>query len=143
MSISNKINLIIYRIRERGLEVFLLSHDKDRDLKIPQGKLEDSRHESLFREDRLIELDPVKKEDGHLEEAYAVEGDWHDIPSLKGLLKEDLYFVKDKIEEILPEVEEGTFVAVKEALRKALPHQYAFLKELKEIITDRNSVKDL
>lgn len=143
MNIGEKMNLIVYRIREKGLEVFLLSREEGAELHIPQGKIADDQNRQLFQKDSLIELDPVEKEDGAKEQAYAVEGDWHDIPSLKNMLKEDFHFVKDKIEELLPEVEKGTFVAVKEAVKKMMPHQYAFLKELKDIITDRNSVKDL
>lgn len=143
MSLGDKVNFIVYRIREKGLEVFLLSHDKEDELHIPQGNVASGNNKILFKEDELIELDPIEKEDGLVERSFAVEGDWHDIPSLKGLIKKDIYFVKDKFEEILPELEKGTFIAVKEALKKVMPHQYNFLKELKEIITDRNSVKDI
>ncbi|MCB0662738.1 MAG: hypothetical protein KDC24_08360 [Saprospiraceae bacterium] len=143
MSLGEKVNFIVYRIREKGLEVFLLSHDKDDELHIPQGDVTAGNNKILFKKDDLIELDPVEKEDGNFERSYAVEGDWHDIPSLKGLIKKDIHFVKDKFEEILPELEKGTFIAVKEALKKVMPHQYNFLKELKDIITDRNSVKDI
>lgn len=143
MNLSEKIHFIIYRIREKGLEVFLLSHDRDMELHIPQGKLPEERHKNLFQQDRMIALDPVEQEDGKVTQAYAVEGDWHDIPSLKTMLKEDIIFVKDKIEEILPELEKGTFVAVKEALKKVMPDQYAYLKELRDILRDRNSVKDI
>ncbi len=143
MSISQHINFIIYRIREKGLEVFLLSREQAEGLEIPKGHLEDESHNLLYKEDRLIELDSVKSEDGNIENACAIEGDWHDIPSLKGMINEDFHIVKDKIESILPELEKGTFIAVKEAFKKVLPHQYAFLKELKEIVSDRNSVKDI
>ncbi len=141
MSLRNQLHFVIYRIRERGLEVFLLSRDKDEMLHIPKGKLDNTQQKSLTQEDKLIELDPISGE--HDLHACAIEGDWHDIPSLKGMLKEDINEVKDKIEEILPELEQGTFVAVKDALKKVMPEQYEFLKELKDIITDRNSVNGI
>jgi predicted NUDIX family NTP pyrophosphohydrolase len=141
MKLSEKIHFIIYRIRESGLEIFLLSHERDENLRIPHGKLPENK--SLFVEDQLIELDAVEQENGQIEQAYAVEGDWHDIPSLKSMLKEDFHFVKGKIEEVMPELEKGTFVAVKEALKKVMPNQYAYLKELKDILLDRNSVKGI
>ena len=87
-----------------------------------------------------IELDPVNK-DGEEFQAYAVEGDWHDIPSLKGLIKEDIKMVTDKVFDELEK--HGTYFAVKDAFKKVLPQQYTFLKELREIITEKNSVKDL
>jgi len=143
MNLRNKISVVIYRIRERGLEVFLLSRDEQGDMQIPQGKLDDSQHKSLFQDDKLIELDPVSADNDLPDYACAIEGDWHDIPSLKGMLKDDLIEAKEKIEEVLPELEKGSFVAVKDALKTVMPEQYAFLKELKEIITDRNSVNGI
>lgn len=140
MDLSKKANLIIYRLREKGLEIFLVnSDDQGENWEIPQGTLLDEPSQVLLQDDRLIELDPVEQESGSFEEAWAVEGDWHEIPSLKGMLYEDAKYLKDKFKEI----EKGGFFAVKEALKKVLPHQYKFLKELKDILTDRNSVKDL
>lgn len=143
MKLSEKINFIIYRIRERGLEVFLLSHEEGEEWHIPQGKIGDHTQQVLYDTDKVIELDPVLKENNLMEGAVAMEADWHEIPSLKNLLRQDLGQFKGKLDEVLPELEHGSFVAVKEALRRVMPHQYAFLKELKEIIVDRNSVKDL
>ncbi|MCB0587890.1 MAG: hypothetical protein KDD06_21535 [Phaeodactylibacter sp.] len=140
MDLLKKANLIIYRFREKGLEVFLVnSAEEGENWEIPQGEFNGQRSESLRNEDRLIELDPVKQESGDTEEAWAVEGDWHEIPSLKGMLYEDARQVKDA----LGEMDSGTFFVLKEAFKKVMPHQYAFLKELKDILIDRNSIRDL
>jgi len=140
MNLLKKANLIIYRFREKGLEVFLVnSAEEGENWGIPQGEFNDMRSRSLRDEDRLIELDPIKQESGDTEEAWAVEGDWHEIPSLKGMLYEDARQLKDE----LAEMEKGTFFVLKEAFKKVLPHQYQFLKELKEILVDRNSTRDL
>ena len=141
MSLSKKLNLVIYRFREKGLEIFLVN-DKEKDTEqwnLPCGDCGERPIEQNSLRDELIELDPVLQESGEQEEAWAVEGDWHDIPSLKSMLFEDALYLKDKVKEM----DKGTFVRVKEALKKVMPHQYKFLKELKEILTDRNSVKDL
>lgn len=147
MGLKEKANLIIYRIRQRGLEVFLVNNDlegAEDKWEIPQGALDLSKPVATANQDKLIELDAVSIAEGQDQQAYAVEGDWHDIPSLKGLLLEDALFVKDKLIEFIPQLEErGAFFAVKEAFKKVMPGQYAFLKELKDIISDRNSVKDL
>ncbi len=136
MSFRKKASLIIYRFQERGLEVFMINDALENDRwNIPHGDLEDSQSAT----DQFIELDPVRGESGENEEAYAVEGDWHEIPSLKSMLYEDALLLKEKLQEI----ENGTFVSVKEALKKVLPHQYAFIKELKDILRDRNSLRDL
>jgi predicted NUDIX family NTP pyrophosphohydrolase len=144
MAISKTANLIIYRVREKGLEVFLLHRDKETGKwELPQRKVGEAKAISLG-EEAFITLDPVHKEDGNVEEAFAVEGDWHDIPSLKSLILGDVRFVKDQIIQMIPDVmEKGTFVAVKEAFKRVLPHQYEMLKELKDILTDRNSVKNI
>lgn len=139
INLSEKANLIIYRIREKGLEVFLVNKENQEEWDMPQGKLQEEKPLQFMDEDRLIELDAVSKEDGQLEQAVAVEGDWHDIPSLKGILYQDMLEMKDKISDM----EKGTFFVVKEAVKKVLPHQYQFLKELKDIITDRNSIQNL
>ncbi len=139
MSLAKKVNLIIYRFRERGLEIFLVNAPDTEEWAIPQNQTEVPN--SLITDaDRFIELDPIHAENGAKEEAYAVEGEWHDIPSLKSMLYEDAVQLKDKLQN---EMNQGSFVVFKEAFKKVMPHQYAFLKELKDILTDRNSVKDL
>ncbi|MCB9284995.1 MAG: hypothetical protein H6563_13035 [Lewinellaceae bacterium] len=143
MKDQEKTNLIIYRVKDKGLEVFLVRPDKEGgDWQIPQGEKIAVADMPLKGDDQLIELDPVSQEDGILEQAYAVEGDWHDIPSMKSILMHDVEFMKDTIRKMVPDVmEKGAFVAIKEAFKKVLPHQYEMLKELKEIIIDRNLTK--
>ena len=140
MNLLKKANLIIYRFQERGLEILLVNSKENSDnWEIPKGDLNGERSQPLRDEERLIELDPVQQESGDMEEAWAVQGDWHEIPSLKGMLYEDAVQIKKEIEEM----EKGTFFVLKEAIKKVMPHQYEFLKELKEILVDRNSTRDL
>lgn len=139
MSFSKKVNLIIYRFREKGLEIFLVNSKDGENWEIPKGPLNQEGPRTLREEDRLIELDPVRQEDGREEEALAIEGEWHDIPSLKSMIYKDAVYLKEK----LKEMDEGTYISIKEAVKKVLPHQYAFLKELKEILVDRNSLKNM
>ncbi len=132
--IFKKAHVIIYRIRQRGLEVFLVNNELENDeWQFPQTTVNSLRSNS-------IELDPIEK-DGEEHRAIAVEGDWHDIPSLKGLIKQDIRLVTDKVFDELEK--HGSYFAVKEAVKKLMPQQYAFLKELKEIISEKNSVQDL
>jgi hypothetical protein len=133
MNLRNSISLIIYRFRERGLEVFLLNSEEGDVWDLPQGEI------PVKEDNNMIALDPVEQEDGSRREAMAVEGDWHEIPSLKAMLYEDALMLKEKIKEIHP----GAYYTLKDALKKVLPHQYEFLKELKEILADRNSIRDL
>ncbi|HMQ90212.1 MAG TPA: hypothetical protein PKB07_21580 [Flavilitoribacter sp.] len=137
MALQEQVKMIIYRFRERGLEIFLEnSVDNEESWQLPAGSLSAQKGQPG---DKLIELDAVEQADGQKESAWAVEGDWHEIPSLKAMLYEDAMDLREKIKEM----EKGAFFAVKEAFKKVLPHQYQFLKELKDILVDRNSVKDL
>lgn len=128
MDIRKKASLIIYRFRERGLEVFLTR--KSEEWGLPGGEV------TLQKNQEHIELEPGKDR----EEAIAVEGDWHEIPSLKEMLFNESAELADK----LRDMESGSFVSIKEALKAHLaPAQIEFLRELRDVITDRNSVRDI
>ncbi|MEL7160911.1 MAG: hypothetical protein AAFN92_09135, partial [Bacteroidota bacterium] len=116
MGLRKKARLIIYRFRERGLEVFLLN--KSNEWGIPGGDVD------MESGQEMIELEPSEER----EEAVAVEGDYHEIPSLKQMLYEE----SSEFAERLRGVEEGTFVTIKDALKTHLsPGQVAFLRELR------------
>jgi len=137
---QEKSNLVIYRLNEKGLEVFMVKKDEDA-WDFPEGTAEQVKTVAVGQDERFIALEPLEEE-GIFEQAYAVEADWHDIPSLKSILFHDLLFVKDTVKKMIPDMmERGTFVAVKDALKRVMPNKYKLLKELKEIITDRNSTK--
>ncbi len=71
----------------------------------------------------------------------------NNFPSLRALIYEDYRVAKEKarqkIRNLIPEMEKGAFFAVKEAFKRVLPEQYAFLKELKEVLVEKNSTKYL
>lgn len=135
MSVFDSVRLLIYRVHEKGLEIFLINQDED-NWEMPEGWLEDN-----VEEHELIELDPVKEEDGQVKRAVAIEGDWHDIPSIRKLIKRDVSYLKDKIKSMLPEQAKGSFVSVKDAYGKVVPHDSHFISELKEIISEKNLTK--
>ncbi|MCB0687768.1 MAG: hypothetical protein KDC53_14635 [Saprospiraceae bacterium] len=143
MSVFERACLIIYRFAEKGLEVFLINEESEESSvwSIPQQDIPHTNKELVREEADLIEMDPIEYEEGKRFRAIAIEGDYHDIPSMRSLMKEDVMYVKDKVKNMIPELEQGTFVAVKEALKKVLPHEYAMLKELKDILADRNLLK--
>lgn len=144
MSTLDKVRFIIYRCHEKGLEIFLVNSDLDNDpdiWKLPQGDVLDQK--MSIDPEKLIELDLFEDSDGQMTRAYAIEGDWHDIPSIRGMIKHDIKLVKSKVKEVLPDLEKGTYFALKEAFKKVLPHEYSALKELKDIIMDRNLLRHL
>jgi hypothetical protein len=139
MSMLEQVRLIIYRIKEKGLEVFLVNTGEHWDL--PEMREAGPEQDPLM--DR-IELDPLEAgPEVPRQKALAIEGDWHDIPSLKKLLREDVDQLKDQLHRIAPELEQGSFFALPEALRRMAPDYNAFIRELKDILRDRNSIKYL
>lgn len=142
MSVFDQVRFVIYRFHEKGLEVFLVNPELHTDpavWKIPDGGVS----ESFSQVEGLIELDPIIDKDGNALRSFAIEGDWHDIPSIRGMIKHDVKRAKRKIKTLLPDVEKGTYFAVKEAFKKVLPDEYAALKELKDILADRNLVQNI
>lgn len=140
MTVRNQIRFIVYRIHEKGLEV-LLSKPTDREEFWAFYQAQVSDH--LTQEEgqvKFIELD------AHLESgtsAIAIEADWHELPKVRNLLKSDINYMTEALSAKLPEFEKGAYVAVKEAFKKLMPQEYEMLKELKEIILDRNAVKNI
>ena len=145
MPAPEQVDVLIYRVRESGLEVFLVNQDNSNpehgQLSAPTA--DESSPERLINQ--YIQLDPVADINGEFRKAIAIEADWHEIPSLRALMYEDYRVAKEKakqhIKSFLPDIEKGTYVAVKEAFKRVLPQQYAFLKELKDIVADKNQTK--
>lgn len=145
MGLRKKASLIIYRFAEKGLEVFLQSTKNelnDTEWHLPESNLDKPELEMQGSE-RMIELDPVAQDNGNINRAWAVEGEWHDIPTFCNMMVNDMKEVKEKIINKIPVTDEGSFINVKEAFKRVLPHQYELLKELKDILVDRNSTKNI
>ena len=136
MDIRDKLHLVIYRVRERGLEIFVRDGgDVPEQLSLPEGNAEFDLATLQRLREEIIRLD--ESDDGEdAERGIAIEADYHDIPSLKGLLLEDAREIKRRLVE-----GEGTFVAVKDVAKRLLPGQYKLLSELRDILVDRNSTK--
>lgn len=146
MSVLDVARIIIYRFHEKGLEVFLINPDLDEDpevWKTPQALKNEVQLAYANGASGVIALDPVKSPGGELTNFLAIEGDWHDIPSIRGIIKHDVKRVKNKIKEVVPGIEKGSFVAVKEAFKKVMPDEYNALKELKDILVDRNTITNI
>ena len=87
---------------------------------------------------QVIQLENIVDDNGKSIQTIAIEGDWHDIPSIRGIIKHDVMRVKRKIKSVVPTLEQGSYFAIKDAFRKVLPNEYKALKELKDIILDKN-----
>lgn len=141
MTVRNTIRLIVYRIHEKGLEV-LLTQPSEREgywaLYNAQisGHLKGEHPENTA----FIELD-ASSEFGA--QALAIEADWHDLPKVRNLIKNDLTFVTEAIASKIPDLENSAYVVVKEAFKKLMPQEYELIKELKDVILDRNAVRNI
>jgi len=150
MPANEQVDLFIYRVRESGLEVFLVKNEEQpvisEELNWKTPSAGEQTPEKLLQSN-CIELEPVTDENGASRKAIAIEADWHEIPSLRALIYEDYRVAKEKARErirnLLPELDRGAFFAVKEAFKRVLPEQYVFLKELKEVLVEKNSTKYL
>lgn len=141
MNVLDKARVILYRYHEKSLEVFLIDPKAGEDpnvWKFPKANI------GGVISNQLIELDPVCSECGTSTlNAVAIEADWHDIPSIRGLIKHDVRRAKDKIKKNISGIEEGSYVAVKEAFKKVMPQEYAALKELKDILIDKAQTSNI
>ncbi len=139
MSVFDHARIIIYRINKKGLEIFLVESDNESQLEIPNGL----NLEELSSDDRCIELEGA----GNANKVYALEGDWHDIPSIRRMIKDDVKIVKKEIKKELkkrvPILEKGRYVAVKETIKKVMPEEYKMIKELKDIVVEQNLVRNI
>lgn len=147
MQANEQVDVIIYRVSDNGLEVFLVNPNTQSELDSEPWQAPVAGEGTPERLVNCIELDAVVSPNGESRKAIAVEADWHEIPSLRALIYEDYRVAKEKakqhIKNLLPDIEKGTFVAVKEAFKRVMPEQYAFLKELKDIVAEKNQTKYL
>jgi hypothetical protein len=145
MQTNEQRDVIIYRIREKGLEVFLVNPTTDTSGEVSQMPSADISERLVAAGG--IELDAFTCENGDERKAIAIEADWHDIPSLRALMYEDYRVAKEKAKQhlrnLVPDMDKGAYVVVKDAIKRVMPEQYAFLKELKDIITEKNQTKYL
>ncbi len=143
MSLFDQIRIIFYRVHEKGLEVMLINPDLIEDPSV--WKLPEGYHvsEASFNDKGIIELESQKVSDGSNVRTFAVEADWHEIPSVRGIIKHDVKRVKNKLKKVLPGLEEAAYFQVKEAFKKVLPNEYEALKELKDVIREKNSISSI
>jgi len=140
MSVLDLVRIVVYRFHEKGLEIFLVNSDLENDpdvWKLPKSAVDASLQNHM---NDMIDLSNSEDVQEPIR-TVAIEGEWHDIPSIRGLLKHDVKIVKSKFKEAVPDYQKGTFFVLKEAFRKVLPEDYKMLKELKEILNDRNLTK--
>ncbi len=145
MSVFDTVRVIVYRFHEKGLEIFLVNSGlEEENWRIPFTQIAKYSENDMPGDYRFISLETDIQPDGTSSITCAIEGDWHDIPSIRKLVKEDLKLVTSKIDMMdKMALEKGTFFAIKEAFKKVMPNEYKVLHELKDILVHRNIVKNM
>jgi len=114
---------ILYRVHEKGLEVFLIKDENDDMWKLPHGAIKALVHKDSHE---VIELDTAAGVEGDFQ-TLAIEADWHEIPSIRALIKHDINVVTSKLTSKLPSLDHGAFFVIKEGIKKTLPEEYLSL----------------
>lgn len=146
MSVKNLAKVIVYRMAEKGLEILLIKDEGDPNgpkWSLPNGFVEPDKIEEDYIPLDDLETPDTISEPSESHRTVAFEKDEHDLPSFRSLLLNDVLYVKQRLKDYLIEYDEATYVSIKEAVKKVLPEEYAKLKELKDILADRNSVKNI
>jgi len=145
MNVFDTIRVVVYRFHEKGLEIFLVNSGlEEENWRIPFTDIAKYTEENVEVGDRFIAIETNDNADGTSSITCAIEGDWHDIPSIRKLIKEDIKLVHSKIDKyVIPELEKGTYFAIKEAFKKVMPNEYKILHELKDILLHRNMLKNM
>lgn len=147
MNVFDTVRVIVYRFHEKGLEIFLVNTGlEEENWRIPFTDITKypEKGNSIDVGERFIAIEYDENAEGSRSLTCAIEGDWHDIPSIRKLIKEDIKLVSTKIDKyVVPELEKGTYFAIKEAFKKVLPNEYKVLHELKDILLHRNMVKNM
>ncbi len=144
MNVFDSVRVVVYRFHEKGLEIFLVNTGlEEENWRIPFSDIAKYPVEGIEVGERFIALEHDQNPDGTTNITCAIEGDWHDIPSIRKLIKEDIKLMTSKIDKVVPELERGAFFAVKEAFKKVMPNEYKVLHELKDILLHRNMTKNI
>lgn len=142
MSVKKLAKVIIYRMAEKGLEILLIQDEGDpkgQKWSLPNGFVQtDEIHEDFIQ----LDYEAAQGDESSLH-TVALEKDEQDLPSLRSLLLNDMQYVKKRIKDYLVDYDNATYVSIKEAVKRVLPDEYARLKELKDILTDKNSVENI
>jgi hypothetical protein len=132
MSITESIKLIVYRYAEKGVEV-LMNETDCQNLVLPNI----SSNADLLHQNEVSDSDTIQIGD---ENCFAMEADFPHV-DLSNPTTLDKF--SGMLDNVLSRNSKSKYVALKEIFKSVLPNEYALLKEFKDIISDRNSIRNL
>lgn len=132
MDNKKQLGLLLYRQGKKGLEVLLVPSENNTYSLPTHASLEEwEDFEAITSSEDHIELEVVNCDKRNVQFlARALELDWTKLP-------------EDSLRRRFYELNKGAYVASKEAFKKVLPAEYTLLKELLEVVSVRNLLKNL
>jgi len=143
MKTKESTGICVYRFGDQGLEVFLVKPENEvnENWEIPDGFLT----KSVDQDSEGIRLDDVTNTNNEVKSAWAFEDESEkevfDLP-LKRILgeTESLFQLRRKHKYLM---DNGCYFVIKEAIKKVFPDQVTQLKELQEVLRDRNMSRNI
>lgn len=141
--VKDLIKLVVYRCAEKGIEILIIPEETENGRRYTLPKTLKEELPFLQNLEESVSLKYQRQHKDSSGKAIAVEDDSPDLPSLRKVLKNDFEYAKVRIKEYIPTPESIEFINIKDAVKNMLPHEYELLKEVKEIVSDRNLLKNL
>lgn len=139
MTVKDHVRLVFYRMHDKGLEIFMIATKEG----LPESLFPGNVAFHSLKDKEMIALQDGQDDEGNKVQTYAIECDSHEIPRIRSLIKEDFRMLKNQVFSMIPDLEKGTYIAFKNIIKKAMPEEYAALKELKDVLLDRNVVSNI
>jgi len=140
MKTKESTGICVYRYGDQGLEVFLVKPENEinENWEIPDGFLTDF----VEKDSDFIRLDDVLNAN-EFSVAWAFEDESEqevfDLPLKRILGKTESPFQLRRKHKYL--MNNGCYFVIKEAIKKVFPEQVVLLKELQEVLGDRNMIR--
>ncbi len=143
MKSKESTGICVYRFGDQGLEVFLVKPDNEinQNWEIPDGFLS----EAIEKDFDFIRLDDVTNTKDETTSACAFEDESEvetfDLPLKRILGKTESPFQLRRKHKYISD--NGCYFVIKEAIKKVFPEQVVLLKELQEVLRDRNMIRHI
>ena len=86
MTVLDSVRIIVYRVNAKGLEILVMNEGLENDPDIWQCP----KFHLLANTEQMIWLEDTQDNSGKSVRSVAIEADWHDIPSIRGIIKHDV-----------------------------------------------------
>lgn len=139
MSIKEQVNLILFRYAEQGLEVYM-EETEDKRLTLPYASSVNTESNINIEHITGSALsNKIIDENQGSSSFIAIELD----STMRQTIQQGDEEWKILLRKLITGNQSSKYVAFKELFKSVLPDEYKLLKEFKDILTDRNSVRDI